>query len=163
VGMDATCSAEEHFQRGEAALAEAAPEIALGHFRAANRLDPTSPRIRSYYGLCLALAERRFDKALHLCRSAAKEEFFNPLLYHNLALVHLSFGFKAEGIRYLRRGLMIDPGNELIATSLQDLGMRRRPPLHFLSRRHALNRWLGGLREFLPAASREAHALELEA
>ena len=45
-----------------------------------------------------------------LCRSAAKEEFFNPALYHNLARVHLAFGFKAEGIRYLRRGLMIDPG-----------------------------------------------------
>jgi tetratricopeptide (TPR) repeat protein len=160
--MDATCSAEEHFKRGEAELAQDAPMLALAHFSAANRLDPTSPRMRSYYGLCLALAERRFDKALHLCRSAAKEEFFNPLLYHNLALVHLSFGFKAEGIRYLRRGLMIDPGNDLIAATLQDLGVRRRPPLRFLARRHALNRWLGGLREFLPAASREVHALELE-
>jgi len=160
--MDATCSAQEHFRRGEAELAQGAPPRALVHFRAANRLDPTSPRIRSYYGLCLALAERRFDKALELCRSAAKEEFFNPLLYHNLARVHLSFGFKAEGIRYLRRGLMIDPGNELIAASLKDLGVRRRPPLRFLSRRHRLNRWLGGLREFLPVASREVHALELE-
>jgi tetratricopeptide (TPR) repeat protein len=160
--MDATCSAEEHFKRGEAELAQDAPMLALAHFSAANRLDPTSPRMRSYYGLCLALAERRFDKALHLCRSAAREEFFNPLLYHNLALVHLSFGFKAEGIRYLRRGLMIDPGNDLIAATLQDLGVRRRPPLRFLSRRHALNRWLGGMREFLPAASREVHALELE-
>ncbi len=65
--MDATCSAEEHFQRGEAALAQDAPVHALRHFGAANRLDPKSPRIRSYYGLCLALAERRFDKALHLC------------------------------------------------------------------------------------------------
>lgn len=162
MGMDATFSAEEHFQRGEAALAEGVPMEALAHFRAAHRLDPRSPRIRSYYGLCLALAERRFDKALELCRSAAKEEFFNPLLYHNLAWVHLSFGFKAEGIRYLRRGLMIDPGNQLIAASLQDLGVRRRPPLRFLSRRHALNRWLGGLREFLPVAVREAHSLELK-
>ena len=160
--MDATCSAEEHFQRGEAALAQDEPALALGHFLAAHRLAPTSPRIRSYYGLCLALADRRFDKALRLCRSAAKEEFFNPVLYHNLARVHLTFGFKAEGIRYLRRGLMIDPGNELIAASLHELGVRRRPPLRFLPRRHMLNRWIGGLREFLPVASREAHALELE-
>ena len=36
--------------------------------------------------------ERAFDRALELCRSAAKEEFFNPELYHNLARVHLAFG-----------------------------------------------------------------------
>jgi hypothetical protein len=28
--------------------------------------------------------------------------------------VHLAFGFKAEAIRYLRRGLMIDPASEPI-------------------------------------------------
>jgi tetratricopeptide (TPR) repeat protein len=158
--MDATCSAEEHFQRGEIALAGGDAARALDHFQAANRLDPTSPRFRSYYGLCLALADRRFDKALSLCRSAAKEEFFNPALYHNLALLHLSFGFKAEGIRYLRRGLMIDPGNEPIAESLRDLGMRRRTPLRFLSRRHLLNRWLGGLRDFIPNTGRDASLIE---
>lgn len=160
--MDATCSAEEHFQRGESALAQKDPARALAHFRAANRLDTTSPRFRSYYGLCLALAERRFDRALHLCRSAAKEEFFNPALYHNLALVHLSFGFKAEGIRYLRRGLMIDPGNDSIAASLRDLGVRRRPPLRFLSRRHLVNRWLGALRELSPSLVREPQPVEVE-
>ena len=79
--MNAICSAEEHFRRGEAALQEEDHNRALEYFRAANRLDPTSPRYRSYFGLCLGLVERRFDKALDLCRSAAKEEFFNPALY----------------------------------------------------------------------------------
>ncbi len=147
--MDASCSAEEHFRRGDAALEAKDHVRALEHFRAANRLDPTSPRYRSYFGLCLGLAERRFDRALDLCRSAAKEEFFNPALYHNLARVHLAFGFKAEGIRYLRRGLMIDPENAPIAADLQVLGIRRSPLLRFLSRRHALNRWLGALRRHL--------------
>lgn len=144
--MDASFSAEEHFRRGEAALAEADYAAALEHFGAAHRLDPTSPRHRSYFGLCLGLAERRFDKALELCRSAAKEEFFNPALYHNLAQVHLAFGFKAEAIRHLRRGLMIDPGNEAIAENLRTLGVRRHPVLAFLRRRHPMNRWLGRLR-----------------
>lgn len=145
--MDASFSAEEHFRQGEKALAAAQDEAALEHFRSAHRLDPASARYRSYYGLALALAERRFDKALELCRSAAKEEFFNPALYHNLAKVHLAFGFKAEGIRYLRRGLMIDPGSEGIAEELRRLGVRRRPPLRFLPRRHRMNRWLGRLRQ----------------
>jgi tetratricopeptide (TPR) repeat protein len=160
--MDASCSAEEHFRRGEAALQSEDHTRALEHFRAANRLDPTSPRYRSYFGLCLGLAERRFDKALDLCRSAAKEEFFNPALYHNLARVHLAFGFKAEGIRYLRRGMMIDPGNAPIAADLEVLGVRRLPPLRFLSRRHVLNRWLGAIREHLPPIRRGAHVFGSE-
>jgi len=160
--MDASCSAEEHFRRGEAALESEDHARALEHFRAANRLDPTSPRYRSYFGLCLGLAERRFDKALDLCRSAAKEEFFNPALYQNLARVHLAFGFKAEGIRYLRRGLMIDPGNAPIAEDLEVLGVRRSPPLRFLSRRHLLNRWFGALRRHLPPIRRGAQVFGSE-
>jgi tetratricopeptide (TPR) repeat protein len=143
--MDAAYSAEEHFRRGEAALEGAEPDLALGHFRSCQRLDPTSPRYRSYYGLALALSEHRFDKALELCRSAAKEEFFNPALYHNLARVHLAFGFKAEAIRHLRRGQMIDPGNRAIEAAMAELGVRRQPFFGFLRRRHILNRWLGAL------------------
>ncbi len=144
--MDATFSSEEHFRRGQQALDAGTHAEALEHFRSAHRLDPSSARVRSYYGLCLGLAERRFDKSLELCRSAAKEEFFNPLLYHNLARVHLAFGFKSEALRYLRRGLMIDPACEAITGELSRLGLRRRPALGFLRRQHPLNRWLGRLR-----------------
>jgi hypothetical protein len=91
------------------------------------------------------LVERRLDRALDLCRSAAREEFFQPLHYHNLALLHLAFGFKAEAIRYLRRGLMIDPDNEDIGAALRHMGIRRRPPLAFLRRQSFLNRWIGRL------------------
>lgn len=145
--MTAQFSAEDHYRRGKSAVDMGRHADALEHFRAAHRLDPTSARYRSYVGLCLGLAERRLDKALELCRSAAKEEFFNPEHYRNLGLVHLSFGFKAEGIRYLRRGLMIDPANGDLLADLRRLGVRRRPPLGFLRRRHVLNRWLGALRQ----------------
>jgi tetratricopeptide (TPR) repeat protein len=144
--MDASYSAEEHYRRGSAELEAEHFVGALEHFRAAHRLDPTSPRYRSYFGLCLGVAERRFDKALELCRSAAKQEFFNPALYHNLARVHLAFGFKAEAIRYLRRGLMIDPGCEAIGAELRQLGVRHGPVLGFLRRQNTLNRWFGLLR-----------------
>ena len=144
--MDTSFTADEHFRRGCIALEGREHGAALEHFRAAQRVDPSSPRYRSFYGLCLGIAERRFDQALELCRSAAKEEFFNPELYRNLAQVHLAFGFKAEGIRYLRRGLMIDPGNEEILSDLREMGVRRRPAFEFLPRRHRLNRWFGMVR-----------------
>ena len=144
--MDTPLTAAEHFYRGEAALAADNISGALEHFRSAHRLEPANPRHRSYFGLCLGLTERRFDRALDLCRAAAKEEFFNPVLYRNLARVHLAFGFKAEGIRFLRRGLMIDPHNEVIGQHLEQMGLRCPSVLGFLRRRHVLNRWLGQLR-----------------
>ncbi len=141
--MHATHTAEQEVAHGRRLLEEGRHTEALEHFRAAHTLDGANPRYRSYYGLGLALAERRLDRALELCRTAAKQEFFNPDLYHNLARVHLAFGFKAEGLRYLRRGLMIDPGHEAMRSELVELGRRRSPVLGFLPRRHPVNRWLG--------------------
>jgi len=145
--MDASFTAEEQLRRGIELLDQGDLTAACECFRAAHSLDPTHPRYRSYHGLGLALGERRFSPALELCRAAAKEEFFNPEQYLNLARIHLAFGFKAEGIRYLRRGLMIDPGHEPIRAELRRLGLRRSPVLRFLPRRHVLNRCLGRLRK----------------
>jgi tetratricopeptide (TPR) repeat protein len=141
--MQRFVTAEESYRRGRDLLGRGEMQPAFEHFRTAHQVDRANPRYRSFYGLGLALVERRFDRALELCRSAAKEEFFNPELYHNLARVHLAFGFKAEAIRYLRRGLMIDPGNAAMITELAELGVRRRPVLSFLPRRHPMNRLLG--------------------
>lgn len=147
--VDASFTAEEHFERGRDLLEAEDESAAFDHFRTAHTLDPANPRYRSWYGLCLALVERRFDEALDLCHSAAREEFSNPALYHNLARVHLAFGFKPEAIRYLRRGLLIDPENGPILDALARLGIRQRPVLRFLPRRHLLNRLLGRVRGWL--------------
>jgi len=159
--MDATFTAEEHYRQGRELLEAGRPAEALEHFRAAHRLDRSSPRYASYYGLGLALVERRFNRAVELCRTAAKQEFFTPDLYHNLARVHLAFGFKAEGLRYLRRGLMIDPGHRGIVEELARMGVRQRPVLEFLPRRHFLNRWLGRVRRTMGLTGRleESEAL----
>jgi tetratricopeptide (TPR) repeat protein len=148
-GMDAPmssqASAQEHFRQGCEDLGEQVLDRALAHFRTAHRLDPGSARYRSYYGLVLGLCERRWEQALELCRSAARDEFFDPIHYHNLARLHLAFGFKAEALRLLRRGLMIAPDHEQIIVALRGLGVRRRPPIGFLRRENKLNRWLGML------------------
>jgi tetratricopeptide (TPR) repeat protein len=156
--MDARFSADEHFQKGQQWLREDQPGAALEHFRAAYSLQRDNPRYRSFYGLSVGLVERRFNKALELCGAAVKEEFFNPDLYLNLARVHLAFGFKAEGMRYLRRALMIDPANGAAQTELRRLGQRRRPVLGFLPRRHLLNRVLGRARQRLGLAEGEGRS-----
>lgn len=156
--MQVSVTAEEHYRRGRELFDHDKIDQALENFRTAHNLDPANPRYRSFFGLGLALVERRFDRALELCRSAAKEEFFNPELYHNLSRVHLAFGFKAEAIRYLRRGLMIDPANMAMIDDLETLGMRQSPVLSFLPRRHPMNRLLGRVRGIWGEGPTEAHA-----
>jgi tetratricopeptide (TPR) repeat protein len=158
--MQRSVTAEESYRRGRDLLVRGEMAPAFEHFRTAHQVDRANPRYRSFYGLGLALVERRFDRALELCRSAAKEEFFNPELYHNLARVHLAFGFKAEAIRYLRRGLMIDPGNAAMVVELHELGLRRRPLLTFLPRRHPVNRLLGRFAGFWRGSDDEALATQ---
>ena len=144
--MESPHSADDHFRQGRAALDAGELQQAVTHLQAAYRLDAATPLYRSYYGLALGLAERRLERAISLCRSAATDEFFNPVHFHNLARIHLACGFKADAIRYLRRGLMIDPGNAAIASEMRSLGIRRRPALGFLRRRNLINRLLGLLR-----------------
>ena len=122
---------------------------AFEHFRLGYEADRADAKLRSYYGLCLGLVEHEFRESAELCRSAARQEFFNPSLYLNLARLNLAFGFKSEGRRYLQRGMMIDPGNVEIAEELAELGRRDPPLIQFLPRCHILNRWLGQARHHL--------------
>jgi Flp pilus assembly protein TadD len=122
-------------------------------FQRAADADPSHAQARSHLGVCLAANERKFEQAVALCTSAAKQEFFNPDLYLNLAKVHLVFGFKTEGRRFLLRGRMIDPANENIQAALKSLGARNEPIIRFLPRRHIINRWLGEARHLIALRS----------
>lgn len=150
---------QDAVSRGRALLDEGQSEEALAVFSDLHSHDPANAVARSYYGLALAIADRRFDQGVELGRSALRQEFFNPDLYLNLARIHLSFGFKSEALRYLRRGRMIDPGNDQIQTLLEELGTRRRQILRFLPRGHVLNRWLGRARaRWMPDAEADPAA-----
>ena len=139
-------NAREAFEKGRLALQSNDFRSALVSLREAQALAPDHAQIRSSLGLAVALGERNFESARTLCESAAKQEFFNPELYLNLARVYLSVGRRPEALRYLRRGQMIDPGHVEIREAIADLGMRRLPILPFLPRRHVVNRMLGSVR-----------------
>lgn len=146
VGLHPASRAEELFQQGLVLFHREETEQALVSFYAAQDAEPDHALARSYLGVCIAICERRFEEALALCTSASKQEFFNPEVYLNLARVHLRFGFKDEGCRFLMRGQMIDPANREIQQALQQLGARTSPVLRFLPRHHFINRWLGSAR-----------------
>jgi tetratricopeptide (TPR) repeat protein len=128
---------------GRLLLKQGEPEAAMQRLQRVFDENRAHAQVRSWYGLTLGLARRRFHEALELCLSAVKQEFFNPELYVNVAQLNLAFGFKAESLRYLRRAQMIDPGSPEVRRLLDELGPRARPVLRFLPRGHLLNRWLG--------------------
>jgi tetratricopeptide (TPR) repeat protein len=136
-------SAEELFSEGQQFYEQGDYARALERVERAHIEAPSNATYRSYYGLCIGLAGHDFERASELCRAAAKQEFFNPEQYLNLARVYLAFGFKSEGVRYLRRGQMIDPSHSGISRTLSGLGDRGQPVLAFLPRQHFVNRWLG--------------------
>jgi Flp pilus assembly protein TadD len=140
---DSRLEAEESFREGVALLEQGRAAEALEPLGRAYRGNPDNARCLSYYALALSLAKGEFLEAAELARTAVRREFYNPDLYMNLARIYLVHDFKAEAVRILRRGMMVDPGNPGIARALESLGLRRRPPLPFLPRAHALNRVLG--------------------
>ncbi|MBJ17788.1 MAG: hypothetical protein GY910_19145 [bacterium] len=135
------------FERGIAALERDCPPDAVQPLREAHAMAPDHAQIRSLLGLAIARVDGEFSEARMLCEDAAKQEFFNPELYLNLALVYLHFGRRSEALRYLRRGQMIDPGHRPIQGLITSLGRRRIPILPFLPRRHPVNRALGTARD----------------
>jgi predicted Zn-dependent protease len=134
---------EEHHRRGLALLEAGHGHEGFEHLSRAYLIDPQNARFRSSYALALALVRGQFLGAVELARAAVRQEFYNPDLYLNLARIYLAFDFKADAIRFLRRGLMVDPENNAVQRRLADLGIRRRPPIRFLPRNHAINRFLG--------------------
>ena len=148
-GRPLTDEARQLFDQGADHLGEELYEEALACLRRAADLAPEHAQLRSSLGVAIARVERNFEESRALCESAAKQEFFNPDLYLNIALVYLEFGLRSDALRYLRRGQMIDPGHASIQRAIGQLGKRKKSILPFLPRRHPVNRMLGTARNLV--------------
>jgi tetratricopeptide (TPR) repeat protein len=133
--------AEAIFAKGVEALAREEWPTALACFERAANVRNT-PIHASFLGLCLARERGQVRKAVALCAEAIEQEPGNSLHYLNLGKIYLLQGDRPEAIRMFRKGL--ERGfNEQIVAELSRLGVRRSPPLPFLSRNNPLNKYLG--------------------
>jgi tetratricopeptide (TPR) repeat protein len=154
--MSGILSPEESLRRAQEMLRSGLEMAALEHFASAHERSSEDPRYRSHYGWAVAMIEHRVERGISLCRSALRDGADQPEAYHNLARILLAHGRKAEAIKYIRRGLMVDARNPGLVLEWRRLGVRRAPVLSFLPRRHFVNRLLGRLRglfvrDFVPA------------
>lgn len=103
------------------------------------------PLALSYYARCLAGTGGLFERAVALGLIASEREFYNPDIYCNLGSIFLMSNQKSAAIKTFRKGLKFDGKHEGCISALVKLGARRKPVFSFLSRKNAVNRFLGML------------------
>ena len=100
----------------------------------------------SYFGLTVALMQKKFKPAIDLCRRAIELEFYNGDHYANLARVYVAAGNRKKALETVEQGLKLVPEHEYLLDVRQSLGVRARPAVPFLDRSHPINVSLGQAR-----------------
>jgi tetratricopeptide (TPR) repeat protein len=151
VGFPATekisMTAYELFEKGRVLMDEGSTLAALVCFEKAGRIEKVRG-MQSYLGLCLALERAQIQEGIRLCNEAIEEEPDAPVHYLHLGKIYHKAGKKNEAVETLRRGLSRGD-SEGIRQMLEDLGIRKKPLIPFLSRNHFLNKYTGLLLRML--------------
>ena len=135
------------FKIGLAALRNGHVKSAVVHLRKAVEYDSANPFCLSYYGVALARAEHDWTTAEDCCLAALRLERRQAHLYLNLGEIYRMAGNLQDALATLYNGLQFTRWDPLLVRALEELGIRRRPVLPFLDRKHFLNRRLGDLRQ----------------
>ena len=109
----------------------------------------------SYFGLCLALVQKKFKPAIDLCKRAVDLEFYNGDHYANLARVYIAAGNRKKALETLEQGLKLAPEHEYLLEVRKSMGVRARPPVPFLDRSHPINVTLGQSRHAKKVAEKD--------
>ena len=108
----------------------------------------------SFFGLCLALVQRKFKPAIELCKRALELQFYNGDHYANLSRVYTAAGNRKKALETVEAGLKLLPEHESLLAARQALGVRSRPAVPFLDRSHPINVTLGQARHAKKLAER---------
>jgi tetratricopeptide (TPR) repeat protein len=108
--------------------------------------NPKAAAGLSYFGLCLALVQKKYRPAIELCRRALDLEFYNGDHYVNLARVYLAAGQRKKALDIAESGLRLLSDHDDLQRVRRSLGVRARPPVPFLDRSHPINVTLGQAR-----------------
>ncbi|HEX7155463.1 MAG TPA: hypothetical protein VF618_28615 [Thermoanaerobaculia bacterium] len=100
----------------------------------------------SYFGLCLALVQKKFKPAIDLCKRAIDLEFYNPDHYINLSRVYVAAGNRKKAVETAESGLKLMPEDDDLLALRKELGVRARPAIPFLDRTNPINVSLGQAR-----------------
>ncbi|HKO55180.1 MAG TPA: hypothetical protein VJ276_04835 [Thermoanaerobaculia bacterium] len=109
----------------------------------------------SFFGLALALVQRKFKPAIDLCKRAIELEFYNGDHYANLTKVYVAAGNRKKALETVEAGLKLLPDHEGLLATRAAIGVRARPSVPFLDRSHPINVTLGQSRHAKKVAQDE--------
>jgi tetratricopeptide (TPR) repeat protein len=109
----------------------------------------------SFFGLALALMQKKYKPAIDLCRRAIDLEFYNGDHYANLARVYLAAGNRKKAVDTADQGLKLVHDHDYLARVRESLGVRSRPAVPFLDRTNPINVSLGQARHAKKVADEE--------
>jgi tetratricopeptide (TPR) repeat protein len=108
--------------------------------------DPKAVTGLSYFGLCVALVQKKYKPAIDLCRRALDLQFYNVEHYLNLAKVYVAGGNRKKAVEIAEEGLKGHRDYTPLVEFRKTLGIRSRPAVPFLDRSHPINVTLGQAR-----------------
>ena len=109
----------------------------------------------SFFGLTLALMQKKYKPAIDLCRRAIDLEFYNGDHYANLARVYVAAGNRKKAVETADQGLKLVPEHDYLQRVRDELGVRSRPAVPFLDRTNPINVSLGQARHAKKVADEE--------
>lgn len=109
----------------------------------------------SWFGLTIAMMQRKFKPAIDLCRRAIELEFYNGDHYANLARVYIAAGNRKKALETIDQGQKLIPDHDYLAAVRTELGVRARPAVPFLTRENPINVSLGQARHAKKVADQE--------
>lgn len=109
----------------------------------------------SYFGLCLALVQKKYKNAIELCKRAIELEFYNGDHYVNLTKVYVAAGNRKKALETVEAGLKLLPEHDGLIAARKAVGVRARPTVPFLDRKHPINVTLGQKRHAAEVVAKE--------
>src|SRR5438128_9962909 len=100
----------------------------------------------SFFGLSLALVQKKYKTGIDLCKRALDLEFYNGDHYANLTRIYMASGNRKKAIETAEAGLKVLPDHDALIKVRRELGVRSRPSVPFLDRAHPINVSLGQAR-----------------
>ena len=113
---------------------------------------PDNALILSYFGCLQSIIDRKYRSGIEACRKAlalfkAPDTYsagiVYPILYLNLGRACLAAGKKHDAIQAFQKGLSYDGNHFELKKEQRLLGIRKAPPVPFLSRSNPINKYIG--------------------
>jgi tetratricopeptide (TPR) repeat protein len=148
----ATIKANEYIRSARTFLKNGEQKAAYGVLLQAVIHYPDNALILSYYGCLQAIVDKKFRSGIESCRKAlamfkAADMYtagiVYPVLHLNLGRAYLAAGRKKEATDVFAKGLAYDRNHVELKKEQQLLGVRKRPPVPFLSRSNLINKYIG--------------------